>query len=94
MFSSSLRDAMTEATPANLAALNSQGVFALVAVENGKGEWFVLHADNVLHGEGLACHWVNQMGARGCSVWSILNGAIGRKPNFTVFEDHSWEDAA
>ena len=46
MFHSSLTSALTEATPLACQALLSQGVKFVVAVENGKGEWLLLHADD------------------------------------------------
>jgi hypothetical protein len=65
-----------------------------VAVENERGEWFLLHADDEAHAAGLARNWVGTMRARGASCWRLTAEGRGRKPSLAVYEDLEWEDAA
>lgn len=94
MFSSSLRDAFASATPEACKSLLAQGVRAIVAVENQRGEWFLLHADDHDHAGALARNWVDTMGARGASCWRLFEHGMGNKPFATVYEEMGWEDAA
>ncbi len=95
MFHSSLTSALTEATPLACQALLSQGVKFVVAVENAKGEWFLLHADDQGHAGTLARNWVENMGARGASCRRIFADGIAPKPFLTVFEQPEYyEDEA
>lgn len=92
MFHLTASAAKAEATPVALASLLRQGVTALVLVENAKGEFFFLHADDLAHGERLARNWVDVMSARACSVWSIKGAKLARSPHKIVAPD--WEEAA
>jgi|JI10StandDraft_1071094.scaffolds.fasta_scaffold3624632_2 hypothetical protein len=94
MFHSSLTSAITEATPLACRALLSQGVKFVVAVENAKGEWFLLHADDQGHAGTLARDWVENMGARGASCRRIFADGIAPKPFLTVYEQCGFEDDA
>lgn len=87
MFHASLSSALTEATPLACQALLAQGIRFAVAVENNKGEWFLLHADDQFHAADLAHHWVHTMGARGASCRRIFSHGVADKPFHTVFED-------
>lgn len=94
MFHSSLASALTEATPLACQALLSQGIKFVVAVENAKGEWFLLHADDQGHAGALARNWVENMGARGASCRRIFADGIAPKPFLTVYEQCGFEDDA
>lgn len=96
MFFSSLSAALADATPAACSALIAQGIKFCVAVENQRGEWFLLHADDQGHAGSLANHWVEAMGARGASARRIFPEGIAAKPFLTVFEQPEYyeEDAA
>jgi hypothetical protein len=90
-----LKAAMAEVTAAGLKSLCEKGVKALVAVENQHGRWFFLHADDLVHANTLALHWVKVMGGRGASTWPIFQplrsgkGAyrLSKRPTSMVFEE-------
>lgn len=92
MFHSSLISALTEATPLACQSLLSQGVKFAVAVENAKGEWFLLHAEDQHHAGTLARNWVDNMGARGASCRRVFADGIAAKPFLTVYEQCGFED--
>jgi hypothetical protein len=94
MFSSSLVSALSEATPSVCQALIATGIKFAVAVENSRGEWFLLHADDQHHASVIARHWVETMNARGASCRRIFADGIAAKPFFTVYEDFPLEEAA
>jgi predicted component of type VI protein secretion system len=96
MFSTSLREAFASATPEACKSLIAQGFPFAVAVENQRGEWFILNAEDQGHAGTLAQHWVETMGARGASCWRLFDHGLAPKPFHTVFEqlDEDWEDAA
>lgn len=87
MFHVSLTSALIEATPLACKALLAQGVRFAVAVENQRGEWFLLHATDQLHASDLARNWVGVMGARGASCRRIFEYGISDKPFLTVYEN-------
>lgn len=91
MFSSSLSQAFEAATPAACKALIAQGIRFTVAVENARGEWFLLHAEDQDHAANLAHHWVDTMGARGASCWRIFENGPAPKSFATVFPDYEME---
>lgn len=91
---SSLTSALTEATPLACQALLAQGVKFVVAVENQRGEWFLLHADDQGHAGALARNWVEAMGARGASCRRIFADGVAPKPFFTIYEDCGFEGEA
>lgn len=79
MFHVSLNAAMADATPAACRALIAQGINFTVAVENQRGEWFLLHAEDMAHAINLAHNWVDVIGARGASIWRLHeDGPAGR----------------
>jgi hypothetical protein len=94
MFSLTLAEAFASVTPEACQSLIAAGVTFTVAVENQRGEWFLLHADGDAHAGRLARNWVDTMGARGASCWKLTAGGRARKPSLTVYEDLEWEDAA
>lgn len=49
------------------------GVRFFVLVENQRGEWFALHADDQGHASALARHWVDVLGCRGASCWRLYS---------------------
>ncbi|MEY4942614.1 MAG: hypothetical protein RL254_795 [Planctomycetota bacterium] len=91
MFHSSLTSALTEATPLACQSLLAEGIKFVVAVENAKGEWFLLHADDQGHAGNLAKIWVETMGARGASCRRIFSVGVAPKPFFTIYEDCGFE---
>jgi hypothetical protein len=95
MFFSSLSAAFSEATPAACKALIAQGIKFVVAVENQRGEWFLLHAEDQNHAGTLARNWVDTLGARGASAWRLFDFGPSNKPFMTAFEEPEYyEDAA
>jgi len=94
MFHSSLTSALIEATPLACKALLAQSIRFAVAVENSKGEWFLLHANDQLHAVDLARNWVDTMGARGASCRRIFEYGVSDKPFHTVYENIGFEDVA
>lgn len=92
MFHVSLTAALTEATPLACQSLLAQGIKFAVAVENQRGEWFLLHATDQLHAVDLARNWVDVMGARGASCRRIFDHGISDKPFLTVYEDVGFQD--
>jgi hypothetical protein len=75
----SLNAAMLEATPAACRALIAQGINFTVAVENQRGKWFLLHAEDIAHAINLAHNWVDVLNARGASIWRLNeDGPAGR----------------
>lgn len=87
MFSSSLSQAFEAATPSACKALIAQGINFTVAVENERGEWFLLHAENIGHASDLAHNWVDVMGARGASCWRIFEDGIAPKKAMLVLPE-------
>lgn len=96
MFFPSLSAALAATTSADCQSLIAQGIKFCVAVENQRGKWFLLHADDQGHAGTLATHWVDVMGARGASARRIFPEGIAVKPFLTVFEhiDYCEEEAA
>ena len=92
MFASSLSQAFEAATPEACKALIAQGIRFTVAVENNRGEWFLLHAEDQSHASDLAHHWVNTMGARGASCWRLFDDGVSKRSFATVFPQWEWED--
>jgi hypothetical protein len=92
MFSSSLSSAFEAATPAACKALLAQGITFTVAVENDRGEWFLLHAEDMAHAMNLAHNWVDVMGARGASIWRIFDDGIAPKKCGMVQPEMEWPD--
>lgn len=92
MFSSSLSSAFEAATPAACQALLSEGINFTVAVENHRGEWFLLHAENVADAMNLAHNWVDVMNARGASIWRIFDDGIAPKKCGMVQPEIEWPD--
>lgn len=88
MFSSSLSQAFEAATPAACKALIAQGINFAVAVENNRGEWFLLHAADRHEALNLAHNWVNVMEARGASCWRIYDDGIASRSMGMVFPQH------
>jgi hypothetical protein len=86
MFSPNIHAAFAYATPAACQSLIAQGIACTVAVENQRGEWFLLHADDEQHARTLAQAWVETLDARGASCWSLTANGPARKPFFTFFE--------
>lgn len=91
MFSSSLSQAFEAATPAACKALIAQGVNFIVAVENNRGEWFLLHADDQAHASDLAHNWVDVMDARGASCWRLFEDGIAPKKFALIVPENEWE---
>jgi hypothetical protein len=91
MFSFSLSQAFEAATPVACKALVAQGINFTVAVENDRGEWFLLHAEDVSHAINLARNWVDVMGARGASIWRIFEDGIAPKKCSLVQPEIEWE---
>ena len=87
----SLASALTEATPMACQALMAAGVKFVVAVENAKGEWFLLHACDQGHASNLAKVWVETMGARGASCRRLFADGVAHKPFFSIYEDCGFE---
>jgi hypothetical protein len=92
MFASSLNEAFSSATPGACKALVAQGINFTVAVENARGEWFLLHAESQSHASDLAHHWVNTMGARGASCWRIFEDGIAPKKFALVVPEVEWAE--
>jgi len=92
MFASSLSQAFEAATPEACKALIAQGINFTVAVENAKGEWFLLHADSQHHALNLAQNWVDTLGARGASCWRLHEDGPAKRSFGTVFPQWDWED--
>lgn len=92
MFSSSLSQAFEAATPTACQALIEQGINFTVAVENEKGEWFLLHAESQSHAIDLAHHWVDTMNCRGASCWRIYSDGIAPKSFALINPEMDWED--
>jgi hypothetical protein len=92
MFSSSLSQAFEAATPAACKALLAQDINFTVAVENDRGEWFLLHAEDVAHAMNLAHNWVDVMSARGASIWRIFDDGIAPKNCGMVQPEMEWPD--
>jgi hypothetical protein len=68
-------------------AAYAAGVRFFVVVENAKGEWFALHADDQDHAARLARHWVDVIGCRGASCWRLFAwGHHGDEAFFSYFE--------
>jgi hypothetical protein len=86
MFASTLTEAFAQATPTACQGLIAQGITFTVAVENQRGEWFLLHADDEQHARTLAQNWVDTLGARGASSWALTAKGPARKPSYTYFE--------
>jgi hypothetical protein len=91
MFSFSLSQAFEAATPAACKALVAQGINFTVAVENDRGEWFLLHAEDISNAMNLARNWVDVMGARGASIWRIFEDGIAPKKCSLVQPEIEWE---
>ncbi len=62
------------------------GLRFFVAVENAKGEWFALHADDQAHAAKLAQVWVDDVGCRGASCWRLYPDGPGPEAFFLYFE--------
>ena len=92
MFSSSISQAFEAATPAACKALIAQGINFTVAVENDRGEWFLLHAENMDHAINLAQNWVDVMNARGASIWRIFDDGIAQKKCGMVQPEIEWHE--
>lgn len=92
MFFVSLSQAFEAATPAACKALIAQGINFTVAIENARGEWFLLHAEDQAHAADLARHWVDTMGARGASCWRLFENGPAPRAFATVFAEPEWED--
>lgn len=92
MFSSSLSQAFEAATPEACQSLIAQGINFTVAVENNRGEWFLLHAEDQASAYDLAFHWVHTMEARGASCWRLFADGPAPKSFATVFGEPEWED--
>jgi hypothetical protein len=66
-----------------------------LAVENERGEWFWLNAEDQAHAATLSRHWVSNMRARGASCWRIMpDGTIAARPFGVVYATFDMEDAA
>ena len=92
MFSSSLSQAFEVATPAACKALIAQGINFTVAVENDRGEWFLLHAESIDRAVSLAQNWVDVMNARGASIWRIFDDGIAQKKCGMVQPEIAWHE--
>ena len=91
MFSFSLSQAFEAATPTACKALVAKGINFTVAVENDRGEWFLLHAEDISNAMNLARNWVDVMGARGASIWRIFEDGIAPKKCSLVQPEIEWE---
>lgn len=91
MFSSSLNQAFEAATPQACKALIASGVKFVVAVETAAGEWFLAHAEDQSNANNIAHTWVDQMSARGASLWRLLEDGPASKPFGTVYAQSDWE---
>lgn len=61
----------------------------VVAVECANGTWCELDADDRTHGERLAINWVDNLNARGASVWPVeASGKLARRGVFFYYEDN------
>jgi hypothetical protein len=92
MFASSLTQAFEAATPAACKTLLASGINFTVAVENNRGEWFLLHAEDQAHAHDLAYHWVHTMDACGASCWRLYENGVAPRSFATVFNTIGWED--
>jgi hypothetical protein len=62
----------------------------IVACEASDGSWCEFDAESLAHAERLANNAVDNLDARGCSVWAFgaLDGYVGGRPAYTVFASY------
>jgi hypothetical protein len=68
------------------AAAYAAGIHFFVVVENARGEWHALHADDQGHAGALARHWVDVLGCRGASCWRLFPDGPAPEGFFSYFE--------
>ena len=68
----SISAALEEAGPGARKAVMAKGVRCIVYIEKANGEWVLDHAESYEQASNIARAWIDDMGARGCSIWRLM----------------------